>query len=52
MPLECVFVYMRVCVGGLSGVSARNMSLVLAVTLEPQTSVPMYVSDGEVRGGC
>ncbi len=58
-PPKCVFMYMWVCVGGLFAVSVMNMRLVLAVTLEPQTSVRacvcmnpcVCVSDRVVRGG-
>lgn len=37
MSLKCVLVYLHVCVGGLFGISVMDISLVLAVTLEPQS---------------
>lgn len=43
MSLKCVLVYLHVCVGGLFGISVMDISLVLAVTLEPQLCVWVWV---------
>lgn len=43
VPLKCEVMYVFVCVAGLFSESITNMKLVLAVTLEPQTSVCVCV---------
>lgn len=43
VSLKCVLVYLHVCVGGLFGISVMDISLVLAVTLEPQSRVCVCV---------
>lgn len=43
VSLKCVLVYLHVCVGGLFGISVMDISLVLAVTLEPQSRVCVRV---------
>lgn len=43
VSLKCVLVYLHVCVSGLFGISVMDTSLVLAVTLEPQSQVCVCV---------
>lgn len=42
VTLKCVLAYVHVCISGFFGISAMNMSLVSAVTLQPQTSVCVF----------